>query len=153
MSKHKEIQNGLALIFQGIDCLSTAFDHRKFTIDGRLVGDIGEVIAEIEYALTLHKTSQPKHDATMDDGREVQIKATFKESLTFRSILDCYLGFKLERNGSYRVIYNGPGYIIYDRFKHRKGIGEKILSFPIAELENLSKNQVKPEDRIPLRDS
>lgn len=32
-----------------------------------------------------------------DDGRHVQIKATFKNSLTFRRVPDYYLGFKLLR--------------------------------------------------------
>lgn len=57
---------------------------------GRLVGDIGEVIAELEYDLTLHGVSQPTHDAITADNRNVQIKATFKDSLTFRKVPDYY---------------------------------------------------------------
>jgi hypothetical protein len=90
-----EIANALRLIFEGIDALKRVFPNRAFTIDGRLVGDIGEVIAALEYDLTLHDVSQPKHDAVTSDGRNVQIKATFKDSLTFRTIPDYYLGFKL----------------------------------------------------------
>jgi len=32
-------------------------------VDGRLVGDIGEMIAELEYDLTLDEVSAPNHDA------------------------------------------------------------------------------------------
>ena len=46
------IKESLTLIFQGIERLHEAFPSRAFTIDGRLVGDIGEVIAELEYDLT-----------------------------------------------------------------------------------------------------
>lgn len=46
--KHGDMNEGLRLIFQGIDRLTKAFPNRKFTIDGRLVGDVGEVIAELE---------------------------------------------------------------------------------------------------------
>ena len=54
------IKEGLTLIFQGIKRLHEAFPSRAFTIDGRLVGDIGEVIAELEYDLTLDEVSVPR---------------------------------------------------------------------------------------------
>ncbi len=75
-----------------------------FTIDGRFVGDLGEVIAALEYEVELHQISQARHDATALDGRNVQIKATFKESLTFRSVPDYYLGFKLYPDGRHEEI-------------------------------------------------
>ena len=56
------------------------------------MGDIGEVIAELEYDLELHKVPQPKHDATCSAGRRVQIKATIQNSLTFSISPDYYLG-------------------------------------------------------------
>jgi hypothetical protein len=52
MDSRNAITEALALIFQGIEKLKSAFPHRQFTIDGRLVGDIGEVIAALEYDLT-----------------------------------------------------------------------------------------------------
>src|SRR3954470_5346699 len=93
------ISEALKLIFDGISRLNKAFLHRAFTIDGRLVGDVGEVIAALEYDLLLHDVSQARHDAVTSDGRNVQIKATFKDSLTFRSVPDYYLGFKLYPDG------------------------------------------------------
>ena len=81
------IKEALTLIFQGIERLHEAFPSRAFTIDGRLVGDIGEVIAELEYDLTLDEVSVRDHDAQMRNGRRVQIKATFKDSLTFTTCL------------------------------------------------------------------
>ena len=98
------IKEGLTLIFQGIERLHEAFPSRAFTIDGRLVGDIGEVIAELEYDLTLDKVSVPDHDAQMRDGRRVQIKATFKDSLTFKTCPDYYLGFKLYPDGEFEEV-------------------------------------------------
>lgn len=148
MPKHQSINQALTLIFEGISQLLKTFPNRKFTIDGRLVGDIGEVIADLEYDLTLHETSQPDHDATSSDGRNVQIKATFKDQLTFKTVPDYYLGFKLFEDGRFEEIYNGPGDIIYKRYSHRKGIGKQLLSFPISVLRDLSK-QVTPDKRIP----
>jgi hypothetical protein len=144
------ITEGLRLIFQGIEELKEAFPHRKFTIDGRLVGDVGEVIAALEYDVVLHDVSQPTHDATTPCGRNVQIKATFKESLTFRSVPDYYLGFKLYPDGRHEEIFNGPGKVIYDRYATRRGIGVALLSFPVAELRRLSE-QVPSSERINKR--
>ena len=146
------IEEALTSIFRGIERLQEAFPSRRFTIDGRLVGDIGEVIAQLEYDLTLDKVSVPDHDARMPDGRRVQIKATFKDSLTFKTCPDCYLGFKLDRNGGFKEIFNGPGELIRKEFSHRKNIGREQISIPIKRLCALSK-QVNPADRVPRRGS
>jgi hypothetical protein len=150
MDSRKAITEALALIFQGIEKLKSAFPHREFTIDGRLVGDIGEVIAALEYDLVLDDVSLPGHDAVTSDGRRVQIKATFKDQLTFKTVPDFYLGFKLFADGRHEEIYNGPGDLIYKRYASRKGVGSTLLSFPLSELRRLS-TTVDPEARIPRR--
>ena len=148
----ESITEGLALIFKGINHLREAFPNRAFTIDGRLVGDIGEVIAALEYDITLDSVSQPGHDGCSSDGRRVQVKATFQESLTFKTCPDYYLGFKLYPDGRHEEVFNGPGRIILERYAHRKGIGTQLLSFPIGELRSLSA-QVDPAERIPSREA
>jgi hypothetical protein len=146
-----EITESLRQIVDGILRLKAAFPHRAFTIDGRLVGDIGEVIAALEYDVVLDERSRPRHDATTRDGRDVQIKATFKNQLTIRSVPDYYLGFKLFPNGEFEEVYNGPGQPIAARYAHRKGLGTALLSFPISELKKLSA-AVPPNQRIARRD-
>lgn len=148
---HSNIQSALKLIFEGIRQLQAAFPHRRFTIDGRLVGDIGEVIAELEYDMRVDETSQAGHDGTTSDGRRVQVKATFKDSLTFSSVPDYYIGLKLNEDGTFEEIFNGPGSIIANRFASRKDIGVKLLSFPNKELRALSKT-VDPADRVARRE-
>ena len=150
MSKKQAIREALELIFGGIRKLKETFPERAFTIDGRLVGDLGEVIATLEYEVELHDRIRPDHDADTLDGRQVQIKATFKDDLTFKVIPEYYLGFKLYENGEYEEVYNGPGHLIFERYKHRKGIGETLLSFPIATLRTIS-SKVPEEQRIPRR--
>ncbi len=150
MTTQASITEGLSLVFAGIKKLRASFGHRHFTIDGRLVGDIGEVIAEIDYDLILDAKSRKAHDAKTRCGKDVQIKATFKESLTFRSIPELYLGFRLNEDGTHEEIFNGPGQIIFERFKHRKGIGKELLSFPLKDLRKLSK-QVPEESRVQRR--
>ena len=150
MPKHRALTEGLALVFEGIERLVAAFPNRRFTVDGRLVGDVGEVIAELEYDIILHEVSQPDYDGTTSDGKRVQIKATFKDSLTFKSTPDYFLGFKLFRDGRYEEVFNGPGSLIHAEYVHRAGIGEKLLSFPNARLKKLSQS-VEQHERIAKR--
>jgi hypothetical protein len=149
MPDHASIKHGLSLIFRGIEHLSNDFP-RQFTIDGRLVGDIGEVIAWLDYDLEIDKVSRAIHDAHTSDGRQVQIKATFKDKLTFRKTPDYLLGFKLFEDGCYQEVFNGPGHLIHARYRHRTGIGTSLLSFPARELRSIS-DGVDPVDRVPLR--
>jgi hypothetical protein len=150
-SVHEDISKALKLIFEGIELLQGSCSNgRQFTIDGRLVGDIGELIAEREFAIQLDKVSRPQYDAKTLDGRDVQIKATFKDSLTFTTLPDLYLGLKLTQDGGHEVVFNGPGRVIAEAFGARKGFGEKQLSFPIRRLRELSQT-VPEEERVPLR--
>ncbi|MDN2671790.1 hypothetical protein OX459_10350 [Janthinobacterium sp. SUN026] len=151
MPKHKALAEGLALVFQGIAHLNSTFPNRKFTVDGRLVGDIGEIIASLEYDVMLDEVSQPLYDGVSSDEKRVQVKATFKDSLTFKGTPDYFLGFKLFPDGNYEEIYNGPGSIIYDRYAHRRGIGTTLLSFPNVVLKQLS-SAVAPGSRVRKRD-
>jgi hypothetical protein len=150
MDEKNKIADALKLIFDGINNLKNSFPRKEFTIDGRLVGDIGEVIAALEYDIELFDVLVKGHDGMTSDGRLVQVKATFKDSLTFRTAPEYYLGLKLYRDGNHEVIYNGPGQLIYEKYKHRKCIGKDLLSFPNTDLRELSARE--PEnDRISKR--
>jgi hypothetical protein len=133
-----ELSLGLQYVFRGIQILRDAYSTKKFTIDGRLVGDIGEIVAADYYDIKLYDVQRPAHDGYTSSGRKVQIKATFKNSLSFGSVPDYYLGIKLFENGTYEEVFNGPGKVILDHYKHRAGIGVKLLSFPVKELKVLS---------------
>lgn len=49
-----------------------------FTLDGRLVGDIGEALVAEKFGVTLCKKRAPGVDGHLFDGKSVQIKATGK---------------------------------------------------------------------------
>ncbi len=140
MADYETIKEALQKIFDGISQLRKASPNKKFTIDGRLVGDIGEAIVQRDYNVTLYEKLIKGYDGETDDGRLVQIKATFKNSLTFTKTPDYYLGIKINEDGSYSEIYNGPGKYIKKEYEHRKGFGEKLLSFPNSVLNEISKN-------------
>jgi len=150
MPSHEIIEDSLKKIFSGIRQLKEALPSKEFTIDGRLVGDIGEAIVQRDYDLSLYKGMAKDYDGETPSGRKVQIKATFKNSLTFKKISDFYIGIKIHEDGSYEEIFNGPGSIIANEYSHRKGFGENLLSFPNKRLGELSLN-IRPEDRIRKR--
>ncbi len=144
------IKDALKDIFKGINKLRAALPIKEFTIDGRLVGDIGEAIVQRDYDVMLYDTLVEGYDGETSDGRLVQIKATFKNSLTFKTIPDYYIGIKINEDGTYSEIYNGSVEPIRIKYGHRKGFGTKLLSFPNAVLKELS-NNVPANQKIPKR--
>jgi hypothetical protein len=77
------IPMAVARLLQVVKELNAAYPHKKFTLDGRLVGDIGEVLVASAYDLELFEGVQRHHDGTCSKGRLVQVKATMKTNLTF----------------------------------------------------------------------
>ena len=132
--------------------LCVAFPKKKFTLDGRLVGDIGEVLVEDMYDLELYSDVKKYHDGQCSDGRLVQIKATMKNSLTFPAdhVPNYYLGVKIAPDGTFIEVFNGPGAIAWEAVKNRKPPKTNLYSVPIATLKELQK-LVAPTDRIPPR--
>lgn len=126
--------------------------NKQFTLDGRLVGDIGEVLAEEFYDIKLFEDLQKHHDATCSDGRHVQIKATMKKSLTFPvdHIPLYYIGIQIHSNGEFTEIFNGPGAVAWEAVKNRKATKTNLHSVSISALSKLNAT-VKDSDRIPVR--
>ena len=135
-----------------VEKLCKAYPHKKFTLDGRLVGDIGEVLVEETYDLKLFPDMKKHHDAECPDGRLVQIKATMKKNLTFPAdhVPNYYLGVQVGADGTFVEIFNGPGAIAWEAVKGRAKPKTNLHSIPIGTLAKLQK-QVHLEDRIPLR--
>jgi len=150
MPTREIIKDSLEKIFSGIKQLKEALPSKEFTIDGRLVGDIGEAIVQRDYDLTLYEGLAKDYDGETPCGKKVQIKATFKNSLTFKKVSDYYIGIKIFEDGTYEEIFNGPGKVIENKYNHRKGFGKDLLSFPNKRLSELSVN-VPSEQRIAKR--
>ena len=94
------------------DGLGRMFPGRRFTLDGHLVGSIGEVIAAYIFDLELNPSGTPGHDARARDGRRVEIKLTQTECgprVAIRSDPDHLIVLHRPKGGSIRVAFNGPG--------------------------------------------
>jgi len=135
-----------------VEQLCDKYPHKAFTLDGRLVGDIGEVLVEEAYALNLFADVKRHHDGMSEDGRLVQIKATMKNSLTFPAdhVPNYYLGVKVAADGTFIEVFNGPGAIAWESVKGRAKTKTNLHSVSLTALKRLQ-NKVADEDRIPLR--
>lgn len=129
--------------------MQQSYPKKRFTLDGRLVGDIGEMLAEQIYDLELLEGQQPTYDAKSKD-RLIQIKTTMKNSLTFGDVPDYYLGLRVDRDGGVEEIFNGPGPIIWESIKHRKRPRNFLYSITLPTLRNLNK-LIQEKDRIKRR--
>jgi hypothetical protein len=149
--KLEQLKAEIKKLHETVSVLKELFPVKEkgFTLDGRLVGDIGEVIAEEHFQIKLHEKVKAYYDAvtTYEPELNVQIKATFKDQLTYTHNPDYFIGIKLHKNGDYDIVYNGPGKYIHEAFQHRKGIGKQLLSFPVTKLQELN-DKINDHERI-----
>lgn len=127
--------------------LRNAFPELPFTLDGKLIGDIGEAIAIEDFGLKQLPGNSKDHDFQAPDGRKVQIKTTQKTTdnkpvglgLDKRTF-DHLIVIELDQDGSYRILYDGPGTYIDAARAHKSS-----ASLSIKQLTELHAQVPKPE--------
>jgi hypothetical protein len=139
----KLIQNLYTIVRE----LEGMFPGRRFTLDGHMVGSIGEAFADYHYGVELYPPSHKVHDGVAD-GVQIQIKTTQKTGVEIKHKPDKLLVFKLEKDGDLREIYNGDGKRVWGFLSKKKpnDRGEKSIS--ISQLSKLNR-EVPVELRIP----
>lgn len=147
-----EIQKAIQQLCKITSELKNNHKSKKFTLDGRLVGDLGEVLAEENYEIILFDTIKHSYDATTFDDKKIQIKATFKDSLTFPSnhIPELYLGLKINPDGSFEEVYNGPGKYIKELINKRKSPYNRLHLLPIKKLSKISR-KISEQEKIKIK--
>ncbi|MGH7147818.1 MAG: DUF6998 domain-containing protein [Nitrospiraceae bacterium] len=154
MSKPITIPDAVRQLLAIVELLRESYKTQKkqFTLDGRLVGDIGEVLAEEAYDIKLFEDLQRHHDATSTDGQLVQIKATMQKNLTFPvdHIPLYYIGIQIHSDGRFTEVFNGPGALAWEAVKNRKPTKTNLHSVSVSALTKLNA-KVAPKDRIPKR--
>lgn len=128
---------------------------RRFTLDGKLVGDIGEVLAKEHYNIELHPEMFPDYDAyEIGTNKQIQIKSSFHYNfyLSKRYIPDYYLALNINEEGEIEEIYNGTGDFLdknYIKKNNLKGSGNEY-GFSHNILRELNK-KVDINDKIEKR--
>lgn len=131
--------------------------QRSFSLDGRLVGDIGEVLAAEKYGLELYTENAAIYDGfEKTTGRKVQIKASFKNYSYFPfgkdKIPDYFLSINILENGELEELYNGPGSFIIEHYIKKRNLRhykETFYTLSKGILRSLNK-EVPDEEKIKI---
>lgn len=124
----------------------------EFTLDGNLVGDLGEALAAELFGLRLSKKCGAGIDGHAQDGRTVQVKATGRRlGPAFRQTearADHLIFFDLDFDAcSGSVIYNGPEHLALAGFP-LVWVGQRSVSFARVQIIDAA---IADIDRLPIR--
>ncbi|MBU4298968.1 hypothetical protein KKB43_00595 [Patescibacteria group bacterium] len=131
-----KLKKAIIDLYKSVFKLQSAFPGRKFTPDGRMVGDIGEAIAALEFGVILDKKIKKHWDGHRVDSmgieRKIQIKTTQKDE-TYLKKPPCegdLLIFKIFSNGKWRCCYDGPIVKVWRSLKNKNldNTGAKIIT-------------------------
>ena len=138
----KPIAAALKQLYKAQALLKSEFSEWSFPLDGKLVGDIGEVIAMKAFGLTRLPPGQKSHDFKTQSGKLVQVKATQKNKDSKpvglglqKQSFEHLLVIEFDRDGFYEVLYNGPGSNI-DRAREHKS-SASLSRRQLRELQSL----------------
>lgn len=115
-------------LYELVGELEDAFPGRPFTLDGHLVGSLGEVLASHYYGLELLPCSTECHDARTTDGVLVQVKATQRKAVALQAQPNHLLVLLLLRDGTIEEIFNGPGSLAWQHVGKRQKNGQCPIS-------------------------
>ena len=125
--------------------------NKNFTLDGKLVGDIGEVLVAEHYGLTLYGDNTPVHDGfvTEDETKKVQIKASLNNYFYFtkdiKNIPQYFIAVQLKEDGTFDEVYNGTGSLIHERMlSHLSNERKHNYRLSVIKLKELNNN---PENK------
>ena len=134
-------------LFRTVCELESRYPGRKFSIDGHLLGSIGEVSAAEYYGLTLLPNSSERHDAKDRQGRLIQIKTTQIDRISISSEPDYLIVIQITSDGNWSEIYNGAGSRVWNNAGKMQKNGQRPIS--IAKLKLLMKS-VSDDEKIGL---
>lgn len=134
--------------------LNNKYSNKEFTLDGRLVGDLGEIIVEENYKVKLYDKVENKYDGISEkDNKRVQIKTTMKNSVWYPRDYhpDLFLAIEINENGDFFELYNGDTKPFVDYIKTRKKNPDyKYFTITKGKLKELNK-KVDKKTRIERR--
>ena len=107
-TKIKRLKDYVQQLITIVAEIEREFPERHFTLDGHLVGSIGEVMAAYHYGVQLYDASMPVHDGEVD-GRKVQIKISQQDNIVINAEPDYLIVLYLSKKGKVYEVYNGSG--------------------------------------------
>lgn len=150
MIDHDKVQSLVKQLYNIVNELETLFEGRHFTPDGHMVGSLGECLVADAYGLTLLTASNKGYDALTQDGKKVEIKATQKDSVAFRSKPEHTIVIKILGDGTFEEIYNGSGQRVWDLFANKNLPSNGQFQVSINKLKQLNQLVPKCENILPI---
>lgn len=151
MRKDEKLSESIRELYAIVNRLETDYSqhNRHFTLDGHLLGSIGEVYATERYGIELTKSSSECHDGTTKDERkrDVQIKVTQRNTIGLSSEPKYLVVLRIDERGSFEEVFNGPGDIVWELVKDKKLPKNGQYQISLSKLRTLNEN-VALEDRI-----
>ncbi len=136
------VKSNILQLLKIVKDLETTFPGRRFTLDGHLLGSIGEVLANYYYGIKLAPMSTKTHDGIID-GKNVQIKITQSTSVDITDRCDYLLVLYLNKEEcKVYEIYNGPGDVA---LRNRKKSNALWYNRSVLQLSKL--DETIPEEK------
>jgi Family of unknown function (DUF6998) len=145
--KWSEVAELIDQLYQSTDALERLFPGRKFTLDGHLVGSVGEVVASYMFDLNLNAASTKDHNARCPDGRRVEIKLAQGKGVAIRHEPEHLLVLSRPKGATIEVIYDGPGDIVWNASGKMQKNGQRPIG--LAKLALLNAD-LSVEQRLPI---
>ncbi len=136
----------LKQIYTAVAGLEEMFPGRHFTPDGHMVGSFGEVIAAFHYGVELYPHGHREFDGRKC-GKEIQVKATQRDSVDLKPCSGFLLVLKLEQNGAFEEIYNGDAERVWNSLSRRKATKAGEESITLRQLR-IQQADVREEEKI-----
>ena len=144
---HQHFQSQVKSLYAVVKELETMFPGRPFTPDGHMVGSLGECLVADAYGLKLMPPSNQGYDAETKAGKKVEIKATQSTRVAFRSCPEHTIIIKINKNGTFDEIYNGPGALIWQQFEGKNMPSNGQHQISLSKVASLS-DQVSDNEKI-----
>jgi hypothetical protein len=129
-------------LYRAIEELQKTYG-RKFTLDGHVLGSIGEVIAKEALGFKLLPMSTRAHDAHCNIRGAVQIKITGGRSIAMRQNCNHLLVFKILSPDEAEIIYDGPGDPVWKAAGKMQSNGQRTVS--LSKLQGLMTAAPRPQ--------
>ena len=137
-NRMETLRTAIRQLYASVQKLQDEFqsEKRRFTLDGHLLGSIGEVVAAYAFDLDLLPSSSKDYDAIYrGDGREVlaQIKLTGGDrSVSFYgdSPPEHVIVMQLVE-GEFGLVYNGPGSKMWGKCGKQQKNGQRRVSLRV----------------------
>ena len=127
--------------------LEAEFPGRHFTLDGHLVGSIGEVMAAYYYGIELYRASAEIHDGEIE-GRKVQIKISQQDDIVINHEPDYLIVLYMKKNGNIYEVYNGQGKLPWESHNNRHMRVNKLMELDKDVVEAEQIKRINPIEKM-----